>query len=64
MQRIHRAALDIIAKWDDEKFERNMNYLETRFHEADFTYILKTRLIMKEHGETFPRQMAFTLIHR
>ncbi len=64
MQRIHRAALDIIAKWDDEKFERNMNYLETRFHKSDFTYLLKTRRIMKEHGETFPRQMAFTLIHR
>ena len=54
MQRIHQAALNIIAKWDEEKFQRHLVYLRTSFHEADLAYLLKT----------FPRQMSFTLIHR
>ncbi len=64
MQRIHQAALNIMAKWDEDKFQRHIAYLKTSLHEADLAYLLKTRRIMKEHGETFPRQMAFTLIHR
>ena len=64
MERIHQAALNIIAKWDEEKFQRHLVYLRTSFHEADLAYLLKTRRNMREHGETFPRQMSFTLIHR
>ena len=61
MERVHQAALDKIAKWDAEKFERSMNYLKTRLHKSDFVYLMKARHTMKEHGETFPRLMAFTL---
>ena len=61
MERIPQYDLDKIAKWDAEKFGRSMNYLKTRLHKKDFTYLVKARHIMQEHGETFPRLMAFTL---
>jgi len=64
MQRIHQAALDIIAKYDDDKWDRHVGYLKSNLHKDDLTYLLNTRRNMREHGETFPRQMAFTLIHR
>ena len=64
MERIHQAALDIMAKYDNDKWDRHVGYLKSNLHKDDLTYLLKTRRIMKEHGETFPRQMAFTLIHR
>jgi hypothetical protein len=32
--------------------------------QRDIDYILERRRIMAEHGNTFPRQAAFTLIKR
>jgi hypothetical protein len=64
MERIHQYALDKIARYDDDKFDRHIGYLKSNLHKDDLDYLLNTRRIMREHGETFPRQMSFTLIHR
>ena len=50
MQRIHQAALDIVAKYDDDKFDRHIGYLKSNLHKADLTYLLNTRRNMREHG--------------
>jgi hypothetical protein len=64
MQTIFQTALDVIAKWPDDKFDAMVGYMRNNMSPDDIAYILKKRRIMVEHGETFPRQMSFTLIQR
>jgi hypothetical protein len=64
MQTIFQTALDVIAKWPDDKFDAMVGYMRNNMSPDDIAYILKKRRIMVEHGETFPRQAAFTLIQR
>jgi|TARA_R110000744_G_scaffold71060_4_gene143222 hypothetical protein len=64
MQTIFQTALDVIAKWPDEKFDSMIGYMRRNLDPRDVEYIETKRRIMREHGETFPRQMAFTLIKR
>jgi hypothetical protein len=64
MQTIFQTALDVIAKWPDDKFDAMVGYMRKNMSPDDIAYILKKRRIMVEHGETFPRQMSFTLIQR
>ena len=64
MQTVFQTALDIIAKWPDDKFDAMVGYMRNNMSPDDIAYILKKRRIMVEHGETFPRQMSFTLIQR
>ena len=56
MQTIYQTALDIMAKWPDDKYDRMIGYMRRNMSPDDIKYI--------EHGETFPRQAAFTLIQR
>lgn len=64
MQHIFQNALDVIAKWDDDKFNRFLPYMRKTMDPRDVEYILEKRRIMRQHGETFPRQAAFTLVKR
>jgi hypothetical protein len=64
MQTIFQTALDVIAKFPDDKFDAMVGYMRNNMSPDDIAYILKKRRIMVEHGETFPRQMSFTLIQR
>ena len=64
MQTIFQSALDVIAKWPDDKFDAALGYMRSNMDPRDIDYILNKRRIMAEHGETFPRQAAFTLIQR
>ena len=64
MQTIYQAALDIIAKWPDDKFDAALGYMRSNMDPRDIDYIESKRRIMAEHGKTFPRQAAFTLIQR
>ena len=64
MQQIFQTALDIIAKWPDDKFYRFLPYMRETMDARDVAYVLNKRRIMREHGETFPRQAAFTLVKR
>lgn len=64
MQHIFQNALDVIAKWDDDKFYRFLPYMRETMDPRDIEYVLEKRRIMREHGETFPRQAAFTLVKR
>jgi hypothetical protein len=64
MQTVFQTALDAIAKWPDDKFDAMLGYMERNMDKRDVEYIKAKRRIMREHGETFPRQAAFTLIQR
>lgn len=64
MQTIFQTALDVIAKWPDDKFDAAIGYMRSSMDARDIEYILNKRRIMAEHGETFPRQAAFTLTLR
>ena len=64
MQHIFQAALDVIAKYDDDKFNSFLPYMRETMDQRDIDYILERRRIMSEHGNTFPRQAAFTLVKR
>ena len=64
METVFQTALDIIAKWPDEKFDRMVGYMRDNMDTRDVEYVLNKRRIMREHGETFPRQAAFTLVKR
>lgn len=64
MQTIYQAALDIMAKWPDDKYDRMLGYMRENMSPDDIHYIERKRRIMAEHGDTFPRQAAFTLIQR
>lgn len=64
MQHIFQTALDAIAKWPDDKFDAMIGYMRDNMSPDDIEYILNKRRIMAEHGNTFPRQAAFTLIQR
>ena len=64
MQTIYQTALDIMAKWPDDKYARMIGYMRENMSPDDIQYIERKRRIMAEHGETFPRQAAFTLIQR
>ena len=64
MQTIYQAALDIMAQWPDDKYARMIGYMRENMSPDDIQYIERKRRIMAEHGETFPRQAAFTLIQR
>ena len=64
MQTIYQTALDVIAKWPDEKYARMIGYMRDNMDTRDIAYIENKRRIMREHGNTFPRQAAFTLVKR
>ena len=64
MQHMFQSALDVIAKFDDDKFNRFLPYMRETMDQRDIDYILERRRIMSEHGYTFPRQAAFTLVKR
>ena len=64
MQTIFQTALDIIAKWPDEKYDRLIGYMRRNMDPRDVAYIEAKRGIIRDHGDTFPRQAAFTLIQR
>jgi hypothetical protein len=64
MQTVFQTALDVIAKWPDEKFDAALGYMRSNMDARDVRYIEAKRRIMREHGETFPRQSAFTLVKR
>ena len=64
MKHIFQTALDVIAKWDDDKFTRFLPYMRETMDQRDVDYIINKRRIMAEHGNTFPRQAAFTLVKR
>jgi hypothetical protein len=64
MKHIFQSALDVIAKWDDDKFNHFLPYMRETMDQRDIDYITNKRRIMAEHGHTFPRQAAFTLIKR
>ena len=64
MQHVFQTALDTIAKWDDDKFARFLPYMCETMDARDIEYVLAKRRIMRDHGETFPRQAAFTLVKR
>ena len=56
--------LDIMAQWPDDKYARVMGYMQPNMSPDDIQKIEDKRRIMAEHGNTFPRQAAFTLIQR
>lgn len=64
MQTVYQAALDIIAQWDADKFDKMLNFMRDTMDERDIQYVLEKRRIMAEHGNTFPRQATFTLVKR
>ena len=64
MQTVYQTALDIMAKWPDEKYIRMIGYMRDNMDARDIEYIEAKRRIMREHGNTFPRQAAFTLVKR
>ena len=64
MQHIFQTALNVIAQWDDDKFNRFLPYMRETMDQRDVEYILERRRLMTEHGNTFPRQAAFTLVKR
>ena len=64
MQTIYQAALDIMAKWPDDKYDRMLGYMRENMDSRDIEYLERKRRIMAEHGDTVPRQAAFTLIQR
>ncbi len=64
MQHIFQTALDMIAKWPDDKFDAMIGYMRDNMSPDDIEYVMAKRRIMAEHGSTFPRQAAFTLIKR
>lgn len=64
MQSIHQTALDIMAQWPEDKYARMIGYMRENMDPSDIEYIENKRRIRAEHGSTFPRQAAFTLIQR
>lgn len=64
MKQAFQTALDVIAKWPDEKYDHFLPYMRRTMDARDVEYVESKRRIMREHGETFPRQAAFTLIKR
>lgn len=64
MQTVFQAALDTIAKWPNEKYIRMIGYMRDNMDPRDIEYIEAKRRIMREHGNTFPRQATFTLVKR
>ena len=64
MQTIFQTALDTMAKWPDEKYDRMLGYMRENMDPRDIEYIENKRRIMREHGETFSGTTAFTLIKR
>jgi len=48
----------------EAKFNRFLPYMRETMDQRDIDYILERRRIMSEHGYTFPRQAAFTLVKR
>lgn len=64
MQTVFQTALDIMAKWDADKFDKMFNFMRDTMDERDIQYVLEKRRIMAEHGNTFPRQATFTLVKR
>jgi len=64
MQTVFQTALDIMAQWDDDKFDRLLGFMRDTMTDADVEYVLNKRRIMREHGNTFPRTTAFTLVKR
>ncbi len=64
MQTIYQSALDIMAQWPDDKYARMIGYMRENMDARDIEYIESKRRIMADHGNTFPRQAAFTLIQR
>lgn len=64
MQTVFQTALDIMAGWPDEKFDRMIGYMRDNMDTRDVEYVLAKRRIMRDHGNTFPRQAAFTLVKR
>lgn len=64
MKHIFQSTLDVIAKFDDDKFNSFLPYMRETMDQRDIDYIINKRRIMAEHGHTFPRQAAFTLIKR
>ena len=64
MQHIFQTALDVIAKWDDDKFYRFLPYMRETMDQRDIEYILERRRALTAYGNTFPRQAAFTLVKR
>lgn len=64
MQSIYQSALDIMVQWPEDKYARMIGYMRENMDPRDIEYIESKRRIMAEHGNTFPRQAAFTLIQR
>jgi hypothetical protein len=64
MQTVFQTALDIMAKWPEDKYRHMIGYMRENMDPCDIEYIEAKRRIMREHGETFPRQAAFTLVKR
>jgi hypothetical protein len=64
MQHIFQSALDVIAKFDDDKFNRFLPYMRETMDQRDIDYVLDRRRALAAHGYTFPRQAAFTLVKR
>lgn len=64
LQAISQTALDIMSRWPDEKYDRMIGYMRRNMDPRDVTYMENNRRIRREHGDTFPRQAAFTLVHR
>lgn len=64
MQSIYQSALDIMVQWPEDKYARMIGYMRESMDPRDIEYIESKRRIMAEHGNTFPRQAAFTLIQR
>jgi hypothetical protein len=64
MQHIFQSALNVIAQWDDDKFNRFLPYMRETMDQRDIDYILDRRRALAAHGNTFPRQAAFTLVKR
>ena len=49
MQTIYQAALDIMAKWPEDKYCRMIGYMQDNMSPDDIYYIESKRRIMAEH---------------
>lgn len=61
MQTIYQAALDVIAKWPDDKYDRMIGYMRDNMDPCDIAYLERKRRAKGIH-DAF--QAAFNLIQR
>ena len=59
--RIGKVMIGVMIKWDDEKFDRFFNAIKPQLPPDEIEEILNRRKVLKQHTETLPRQMSFTL---